>query len=77
MKNILKHKLIKNIIKILKIKDQKKFYNIKKINCDEWDSLAHLQIIFLIEKNIKKKIPIKKLNKISSTKELIKIFDEN
>ncbi len=77
MKNILKQKLIKNIIKILKIKDQKKFYSIKRINCDEWDSLAHLQIIFLIEKNVKKKIPIKKLNKISSTKELIKIFNEN
>ena len=77
MKNILKQKLIKNIIKILKIKDQKKFYNIKRTNCDEWDSLAHLQIIFLIEKNIKKKIPINKLNKISNTKELIKIFNEN
>ena len=32
---------------------------------------------FFLEKNIKKKIPIRKLNKISTGKELIKIIDGN
>ena len=39
--------------------------------------LTHLQILFLLEKNVKKKISIEKLNKISSVKEIIKILDEN
>ena len=41
------------------------------------DSLIHLQIIFLIEKNSIKKISINKLSKISSGKDLIKIINEN
>ena len=39
--------------------------------------LTYLQIIFLLEKNIKKKISIEKLNKVSSVKDIIKILDEN
>tara|TARA_B100000989_G_scaffold53492_1_gene35850 strand:- start:1858 stop:2091 length:234 start_codon:yes stop_codon:yes gene_type:complete len=75
MKNSLKSTLIKDLLKILKIKDKKKLSLIKRINFDKWDSLTHLQIIFLLEKNIKKKIPIEKLNKISTGKQLIKIID--
>ena len=77
MKNILKQRLIKDILKVLKINDEKKFIKIKRKNFDKWDSLAHLQIIFLIEKNSKKKISINKLNKISSGKDLVKILNEN
>ena len=77
MKNSLKSKLIKDLLKILKVKDKKKLSLIKRINFDKWDSLTHLQVIFFLEKNIKKKIPIKKLNKISTGRELIKIIDAN
>ena len=77
MKNSLKLKLIKDLLKILKIKDKKKLSLIKRKNFDKWDSLTHLQVIFFLEKNIKKKISIQKLNKISTGKELIKIIDAN
>jgi len=77
MKNILKQRLIKDILKVLKINDEKKLIKIKRKNFDKWDSLTHLQIIFLIEKNSKKKISINKLNKISSGKDLVKILNEN
>ena len=60
-----------------KIHDKNKLLRITRKNCDKWDSLTHLQIIFLLEKNIKKKISINKLNKISDVKEIIKIIDEN
>ena len=75
MKNLSKLNLINELIKILKIKDKKKLKDIKRKNFDKWDSLTHLQIIFFLEKNIKKKISIQKLNKISTGKELIKIID--
>ena len=77
MKNSSKLKLIKDLLKILKVKDKKKLLFIKRKNFDKWDSLTHLQVIFFLEKNIKKKIPIQKLNKISTGKELIKIIDAN
>ena len=77
MKNSSKLKLIKDLLKILKVKDKKKLLLIKRKNFDKWDSLTHLQVIFFLEKNIKKKIPIQKLNKISTGKELIKIIDVN
>ena len=77
MKNSSKLKLIKDLLKILKVKDKKKLLFIKRKNFDKWDSLTHLQVIFFLEKNIKKNIPIQKLNKISTGKELIKIIDAN
>ena len=77
MKNISKQKLIKSLIKILKIKTKNQLLKIKKKNCDDWDSLVHLNIIFLLEKNIKKKISINRLNNVSSGKDLIRIIDEN
>ena len=77
MKNSSKSKLIKDLLKILKVKDKKKLSIIKRIDFDKWDSKTHLQVIFFLEKNIKQKIPIKKLNKISTGKELIKIIDAN
>ena len=77
MKTSSKSKLIKDLLKILKVKDKKKLSLIKRVNFNKWDSLTHLQIIFFLEKNIKKKIAIEKLNKISTGKELIKIIDAN
>ena len=77
MKNLSKQNLIKEIIKILKIKNEKELLKIRRKNFVKWDSLIHLQIIFLIEKNSTKKISINKLSKISSGKDLIKIINEN
>ena len=76
-KNTLKLKPIKELIKILKVNDKNKLLKITRKNYENWDSLTHLQIIFFIEKNIKKKMSINKLNKISSVKEIIKIINEN
>lgn len=77
MKNTLKLKPIKELIKILKVNDKNKLLKITRKNYENWDSLTHLQIIFFIEKNIKKKMSINKLNKITSVKEIIKIINEN
>ena len=77
MKNSSKSKLIKDLLKILKVKDKKKLSLINRKNFNKWDSLTNLQIIFLLEKNIKKKISITKLNKISTCKELKKIIKDN
>jgi len=77
MRSTSKQKLISKIIKILKIKTEKQLVGIKRGSYDNWDSLVHLNIIFLIEKNIKKKISVDKLNKISKGRDLIKIIDEN
>ena len=77
MKNTSSLKVIKELHKIFKLKDKNKLLKINRKNFDKWDSLTHLQILFLLEKNVKKKISIEKLNKISSVKEIIKILDEN
>jgi len=77
MKNLLKQKLIKSIFKILKVNNEKKLLKLNKKNYDKWDSLAHLQIMFLLEKILKKKFSLSKINKISSGKSLIKIINEN
>lgn len=77
MKNTSSLRIIRELLKIFKLKDKNKLLKINRKNFERWDSLTHLQIIFLLEKNIKKKISIKKLNKISTVKEIIKILDEN
>tara|TARA_Y100001970_G_scaffold167446_1_gene204891 strand:- start:392 stop:631 length:240 start_codon:yes stop_codon:yes gene_type:complete len=77
MKNLSKQKLIKSIFKILKVSNEKKLFKLYRKNYDKWDSLAHLQIMFLLEKFLKKKFSITKINKISSGKNLIKIINEN
>jgi len=77
MKNGSKQKSIKDIIKILKLKNKNQLLKLKRKKSVNWDSLVHLEILFIIEKSIKKKIPIKKLNKISSGKEILKYLNEN
>ena len=77
MKSISKQKLTKLILKTLKFKTELQLIKVNRKNYDSWDSLAHLEIIFLLEKNLKKKYSIKKLNKISNGKDLIKILNEN
>ena len=77
MKDTSSLRIIRELLKIFKLKDKNKLLKINRKNFERWDSLTHLQIIFLLEKNIKKKISIEKLNKISTVKEIIKILDEN
>ena len=77
MRSTLKQKLISKIIKILQIKSEKQLLKIKRRNHEDWDSLIHLNIIFLLEKNTKKKFSIVKLNQISNGRDIIKIIDEN
>ena len=77
MKNTSSLRIIRELLKIFKLKDKNKLLKINRKNFDRWDSLTHLQVIFLLEKNIKKKVSINKLNRISSVKEIIKILDEN
>ena len=77
MKNTSSLRIIRELLKIFKLKDKNKLLKINRKNFERWDSLTHLQIIFLLEKNIKKKISIEKLNRISNVKEIIKILDEN
>ena len=77
MKTISKQKLTKLILKILKIRTELQLKEIIRKNYDLWDSLTHLEIIFLLEKNLSKKHSINKLNKISNGKDLIKIINEN
>ena len=77
MKNTSSLRIIRELLKIFKLKDKNKLLKINRKNFERWDSLTHLQIIFLLEKNIKKKISIEKLNRISTVKEIIKILDEN
>ena len=77
MKTTSKLKLTKLILKILKIRTEFQLKKVIRKNCDSWDSLAHLEIIFLLEKNLNKKYSINKLNKISNGKDLMKILNEN
>ena len=77
MKTTSKLKLTKLILKILKIRTELQLKKIIRKNYDLWDSLVHLEIIFLLEKNLSKKYSINKLNKISNGKDLIKIINEN
>ena len=77
MKTTSKLKLTKLILKILKIRTELQLKKIIRKNYDLWDSLMHLEIIFLLEKNLSKKYSINKLNKISNGKDLIKLINEN
>tara|TARA_Y100001970_G_scaffold269230_1_gene361411 strand:+ start:178 stop:411 length:234 start_codon:yes stop_codon:yes gene_type:complete len=77
MKNTSNLLLINKLLKILKINNIKKLSKIYRKNYDKWDSLTHLEIIFLLEKKFKKKISIDRINKINSGKNLIKIINEN
>ena len=55
MKDTSSLRIIRELLKIFKLKDKNKLLKINRKNFERWDSLTHLQIIFLLEKNIKKK----------------------
>lgn len=43
---------------------------------EEWDSLAHLSLIMLIEKELKKEIDVKKLVKCKTSDDLFKLIKQ-
>ena len=77
MKNGLKIKSIKEILKILKLKNKNQLLKLQRNKCETWDSLVHLEILFIIERSITKKISTTKLNKISKGKEILKYLNDN
>ena len=64
---------IKEICKILKIK-KKKLIKLKRKSCTNWDSLAHLEIMFILEKNSKRKISINKLIQLNKGVDIINLI---
>ena len=52
----------------------KRLIKLKRESCENWDSLAHLEIIFIIEKNSKKKIPVSKLEKLKKGIDIINLI---
>ena len=49
MKDTLSLKITRELLKIFKLKDKNKLLKINRKSFDKWDSLSHLQIIFLLE----------------------------
>ena len=56
MKNGSKQKSIKDIIKILKLKNKNQLLKLKRKKSVNWDSLVHLEILFIIENGCKSRI---------------------
>ena len=69
--------LIKKILKILKLKTKSQLSKINRKYYENCDYLAHLEILFLLEKNSKKKVKIKSINKISKGIQILKYINEN
>jgi acyl carrier protein len=64
---IITEKDLKKIIsKALNIKESQVKDNLKSSDIEEWDSLGHLSIISSLDKKLKNKIDISKLNNIDS-----------
>ena len=76
MKNLSYQKITKQIFKILKIKNLQQLLNLKRKDYDKWDSLAHLEIIFFLEKNFKK-LSKKKIINLNSGKSLNDLIRKN
>ena len=64
---------INEICKILKV-NKKKLIKLKRKNCENWDSLAHLEIMFIVEKKSKKKISVNKLEKLNKGVDIINLI---
>tara|TARA_B000000460_G_C21278982_1_gene290855 strand:+ start:51 stop:260 length:210 start_codon:yes stop_codon:yes gene_type:complete len=67
-------KPVSAICKILKI-NSKKLIKLRRNTCEQWDSLAHLEIMFIIEKYSKKKISNKKLINLNKGIDVINSFE--
>ena len=67
-------KPIRAICKVLKV-NNKKLIKLRRSTCEQWDSLAHLEIMFIIEKYSKKKISNKKLINLNKGIDVINSFE--
>ena len=64
---------VNEICKILKI-SRKKLIKLNRKSCENWDSLAHLEIVFIIEKNSKEKISVSRLEKLNNGADIINLI---
>ena len=66
-------KPVSAICKVLKV-NIKKLTKLRRNTCEQWDSLAHLEVMFIIEKYSKKKISNKKLINLNKGIDIINSF---
>ena len=75
----MKNKKIKNCLKKIfpnkNIKDD--LSKLKIGSYKSWDSLAHLNLLLLVEKEFKIKFPLKLIYEIRSIKEIISFLNKN
>tara|TARA_B100002019_G_C21155822_1_gene540648 strand:- start:576 stop:818 length:243 start_codon:yes stop_codon:yes gene_type:complete len=75
---IITEKDLKKIIsKALNIKESQVKDNLKSSDIEEWDSLGHLSIISSLDKKLKNKIDISKLNNIDSYDKIKNFLKKN
>ena len=70
------NKLSKYIEKKIDLPSSSLSPNKKLSLIEEWDSLAHLSLIMLIEKELKKEIDVKKLVKCKTSDDLFKLIKQ-
>tara|TARA_E500000178_G_C16826932_1_gene664215 strand:- start:167 stop:394 length:228 start_codon:yes stop_codon:yes gene_type:complete len=74
---MIKKKIKKCLEKIFKSeKIPKNIDNLKLGSFKSWDSLAHLNLLLLIEKEFKFKFPLKMIYEIKSLKEIISFLNK-
>ena len=76
-KKSIKDKEVLNVIgKVMKISKNKITKDLKLGSIPEWDSLAHLNIYFQLQKVFKKKISMQKAANVKSVKDWIKLLNK-
>lgn len=75
-KKLIKDKEVLNVMaKVMKISKNKITKDLKLGSIPEWDSLAHLNIYFQLQKVFKKKISMQKAANVKSVKDWIKLLN--
>tara|TARA_A100001011_G_scaffold398515_2_gene503229 strand:- start:11081 stop:11323 length:243 start_codon:yes stop_codon:yes gene_type:complete len=67
--------VLKVVGKVMKISKNKLSKDLKLGSIPEWDSLAHLNIYFELQKVFKKKISMQKAANVKSVKDWIKLLN--
>ena len=66
--------IIEVIAKNLKIKNNLINYRLKIGDLPQWDSMAHINIFFSLNKKFKKKVDFKNLTKVKTIKDWVNLF---
>ncbi len=75
---ISKKEVISSISKALQVPMQNIKENFKSDDCDEWDSLGHLNIMMSLDKKLKGKVvKLKDISEANSLKKILKILQKN